>query len=106
MPEERALHIERGEVVRVDVDAARGASLPREYDPSDSDTIAPEVTPADPHADVAADLLARTQPADVEEGGLSDEEIDAYRRRVAEGFYNTREVAAEVARRMLRSGDL
>jgi hypothetical protein len=37
---------------------------------------------------------------------LSDEEIATYRRRVANGLYNTPEVADEVARRMLRRGDI
>ncbi|HEX6050848.1 MAG TPA: hypothetical protein VFZ21_16330 [Gemmatimonadaceae bacterium] len=56
--------------------------------------------------DVPAQLASETVLADVEEAGLTDEEIAMYRRRVAEGFYNSREVAAEVARRMLRSRDI
>ena len=42
----------------------------------------------------------------VEEAGLSDEEIQMYRRRVADGLYNSREVADEVARRMMKRGDI
>jgi hypothetical protein len=57
-------------------------------------------------ADSPAVLSATAHPADVEEAGLSDEEIAMYRRRVAEGLYNSREVADEVARRMLRRGDI
>jgi hypothetical protein len=56
--------------------------------------------------DVAAPLSPVPHPADAEELGLSDEEILLYRRRVAEGMYNTREVADEVARRMLKRGDV
>ena len=65
-----------------------------------------EGTPADPRADAPAALSAVPHLADAEEPGLSDEEIAMYRRRVADGMYNTREVAAEVARRMMRRGDI
>ena len=47
-----------------------------------------------------------SHPADAEQLGLSDEAIAMYRCRVAEGMYNTREVAAVVARRMVRRGDI
>ena len=57
-------------------------------------------------ADSPAVISATLHPADAEEAGLSDEEIAMYRRRVAEGLYNSREVADEVARRMLRRGDI
>lgn len=57
-------------------------------------------------ADRPAVISATLHPADAEEAGLSDEEIAMYRRRVAEGLYNSREVADEVARRMLRRGDI
>jgi hypothetical protein len=56
--------------------------------------------------DSPALLSALSHPADAEEAGLSEEEIAMYRRRVAEGLYSSREVADEVARRMLRRGDL
>ena len=56
--------------------------------------------------DVAAPLSAVPHPADDEELGLTEEEILLYRRRVAEGMYNSREVADEVARRMLKRGDV
>ena len=57
-------------------------------------------------ADAPAALSATSHPADIEQSALSDEEIDEYRRRVASGTYNTREVADEVARRMMRRGDI
>jgi hypothetical protein len=60
----------------------------------------------EPRPDVPAQLASEPVLADVEEAGLTDEEIAMYRRRVAEGFYNSHEVAAEVARRMLRSRDI
>ena len=63
-------------------------------------------TSADLRSDTPAPLSAMSHPADAEDLGLSDEEIATYRRRVAEGLYNTREVADEVARRMLRRGDI
>lgn len=57
-------------------------------------------------ADRPASLSATSHPADAEEAGLSDEEIALYRRRVEEGVYNSREVADEVARRMMKRGDI
>ena len=63
-------------------------------------------TPAGLRSDTPAALFGPSHPADAEELGLSDEEIAMYRRRVAEGMYNTREVAEEVARRMMRRGDI
>jgi hypothetical protein len=57
-------------------------------------------------SDSPASLSALSRPADVEEESLTEEEIALYRRRVAEGLYNTREVADEVARRMMRRGDI
>lgn len=62
--------------------------------------------PPDLRADIPERLASDAHPADVEEAGLTDEEIAIYRRRVAEGFYSSREIAAEVARRMLRSRDI
>lgn len=61
---------------------------------------------AEAPVDSATPLSAIAHPADVEEVGLSDEEIAIYRRRVADGLYNSREVADEVARRMMRRGDI
>lgn len=63
-------------------------------------------TSADLRTDMPATLSALSHPADAEDMGLSDEEILMYRRRVADGVYNSREVADEVARRMLRRGDI
>jgi hypothetical protein len=56
-------------------------------------------------ADAPAPLSAASQLAD-SEAGLTDEEIALYRQRVADGVYNSREVAEEVARRMMRRGDI
>jgi hypothetical protein len=67
---------------------------------------AESLRPRDPRTDIPARLASEAHPADAEEGALTDEEIALYRRRVAEGFYNSREVAAEVARRLLRSPDI
>ena len=63
-------------------------------------------TSAEPRVDTPAAVSAAPHLADAEEPGLSDEEIAMYRRRVADGMYNTHEVAAEVARRMMRRGDI
>ena len=60
----------------------------------------------DRRTDVGSPLSAVPHPADAEELGLTEEEILLYRRRVAEGMYNSREVADEVARRMLKRGDV
>ena len=56
-------------------------------------------------ADAPAPLSATSNLAD-SEAGLTDEEIALYRKRVADGLYNSREVADEVARRMMRRGDI
>ena len=71
-----------------------------------NDKAQPNDQPDAARADSPAALSAMTHPADVEEAGLSDEEIAVYRRRVAEGLYNSREVADEVARRMMKRGDI
>jgi hypothetical protein len=63
-------------------------------------------TSPDVRTDAPAELSAAGYPADIEEAGLSDEEIAMYRRRVADGLYNTRDIADEVARRMMRRGDI
>lgn len=69
----------------------------------------PDEAPArDVRTDAPTPLVSDARAADVadfDETGLTDEEIALYRRRIAEGFYNSREVAAEVARRMLRNRD-
>lgn len=96
MRDEGALPLDRGEGRRDDAaGSATGSSTPQA-----------DGTSADPRADTPAALSAAAHLADVEEPGLSDEEIAMYRRRVADGMYNTREVAAEVARRMMRRGDI
>ena len=85
---------------------AESANAPR---PAAPETRGSESGPApdrDPRADIPARLASEEHPADAEEAGLTDEEIALYRRRVAERFYNSREVVAEVARRMLRSRDI
>ena len=83
--------------------AVRGETAPARDDES-SGTQADGS--AELRSDIPAPLSAVSHPADAEGFGLSDEEIATYRRRVAEGLYNTREVADEVARRMLRRGDI
>jgi hypothetical protein len=55
--------------------------------------------------DAPAPLSATPQLAD-SEAGLTDEEIAMYRKRIADGVYNSREIAEEVARRMMRRGDI
>lgn len=103
MSDERAIHVERE-------DGGRGDALP-----GHANTLPPDARGAVNQADGAstelrtdmpAELVVRLHPADAEEAPLSDEDIAAFRRRVAEGLYNSREVADEVARRMLRSGDV
>ena len=74
--------------------------------PAGPSTPQADGTSAEPRADAPATLSSAPHLADAEEPGLSDEEIAMYRRRVADGMYNTREVAAEVARRMMRRGDI
>lgn len=66
----------------------------------------PAAPPSDRRADAAVVLAPTPHVADVEEDTLSAEELAMYRRRIAEGFYNSREVAAEVARRMLKRRDI
>ena len=69
----------------------------------------PDAAPArDTRGDAAAPVVSDDRPVDIgalEQAGLTDEEIALYRRRIAEGFYNSEAVAAEVARRMLRNRD-
>ena len=104
MRDDGVLPIDRGEGRRDDA-AVPGSSVPGSSAPGSS-TPQADGTSADPRADTPAALSAAAHPADLEEPGLSDEEIAMYRRRVADGMYNTREVAAEVARRMMRRGDI
>lgn len=44
--------------------------------------------------------------ADQAPRGLSADEIDMYRTRLARGFYRSAAIQAEVARRLLESGDI
>lgn len=55
-------------------------------------------------SDAGRALAAHTQGPT--EGELSEERIAEIRTRILEGAYNSLEVVDEVARRMLRSGDL
>jgi hypothetical protein len=96
MRDEPIMPIDRGDAKREDATAPAAA-------PS---TAQADGTSADPQSDSPAPLAAAPHLADAEEPGLSDEEIAMYRRRVADGTYNTREVADEVARRMMRRGDI
>ena len=86
-----------------DRDAERGETANRVDDPSATQA---DGTSADLRSDMPAHLSAVSHPADAEEFGLSDEDIATYRHRVANGLYNTPAVADEVARRMLRRGDI
>ena len=95
MREERELPQDRG--------AGQGEAANRV---DDAPATQSDGTPADLRTDMPAPLSAISHPADAEEFGLSDEEIATYRRRVANGLYDTPEVADEVARRMLRRGDI
>lgn len=97
MRDERVLPIDRE-------DSGRGDKATGRDD--ESSAAQPDGTSADLRTDMPAPLSAVSHPADAEDPGLSDDEIATYRRRVAEGMYNTREVADEVARRMLRRGDI
>jgi hypothetical protein len=99
MHDDRVLPLNRDEGRRDD--ATGGAAAP-----TGSSTPQADGTSADPRADAPAALSAAPHLADSEEPAMSDEEIAMYRRRVADGMYNTREVAAEVARRMMRRGDI
>lgn len=99
MRDDRVLPLDREEGRRDDATSGAGA-------PAGPSTPQADGTSADPRADAPATLSAAPHLADAEEPGLSDEEIAMYRRRVADGMYNTREVAAEVARRMMRRGDI
>ena len=56
--------------------------------------------------DTPAPVSATSHLADTEASELSDEEIALYRRRVAEGLYNSREVADEVVRRMMKRREI
>ena len=97
MRDEHVLPIDRENAGRGD----KGTG--RENDPASAQA---DGSSADLRTDAPTPLTAVTHPADAEDPGLSDEEIATYRRRVADGMYNTREVADEVARRMLRRGDI
>jgi hypothetical protein len=101
MRQDRTVPIERKDDERRDGTTGRAQT-----GGDDTSTDQADGSSTDVRTDAPAALSAVSFPADIEEAALSDEEIEMYRRRVAEGMYNTREVAAEVARRMLRRGDL
>lgn len=100
MRDDRALPLDGGEGRRDDATAASPAS--------GAGPSAPQAdgTSADPRDDTPAELSVVPHLADAEEPGLSDEEIALYRRRVADGMYDSRDVADEVARRIMRRGDI
>ena len=102
MRQERAVPIDRQEAERRDGTTSR--AQPGVVD--EASTEQADGTSTDVRTDVPAELSAAAYPADIEEASLSDDEIAMYRARVAEGMYNTREVANEVARRMMRRGDI
>lgn len=87
-------------------DAATGRTHRQSGPDGGASSVPPAAPPSDRRADAPVVLLPTEHMADVEEATLSDEEIAMYRRRIAEGFYNSREVAAEVARRMLERRDI
>ena len=87
MPEERALRLERGGVER-----DRG---------HDGGNDAGESQPDTPTA-----LVGAPRPADMDGTTLTEADIADYRRRIVDGVYNSREIADEVARRLLQSGDV
>ena len=102
MRQERTVPTERNDDERRDGTTGR----PQTGAVDDAATDQADGASTDVRTDVPATLSAVSFPADIEEAAMSDEEIELYRRRVADGVYNTREVAAEVARRMLRRGDI
>ena len=102
MRQERTVPIERKDDERRDGTPGRSQTGGAD-EPS---TEHADGSPTDMRTDAPAVLSAVSFPADIEEAALSDAEIEMYRRRVADGMYNTREVADEVARRMLRRGDI
>ena len=102
MRQERTVPIDRKDDERRDGTPGRSPTA----GPDESSTDQADGSSTDTRTDVPAALSAVSFPADIEEAALSDEEIEMYRRRVADGMYNTREVADEVARRMLRRGDI
>jgi hypothetical protein len=95
-------HVESNE--RENAERSNAATGPRRV--SDDEPAATSETADATTSDVPAALSALSHPADAEEASLSDEEIQMYRGRVAEGLYNSRDVADEVARRMMKRGDI
>lgn len=97
MREQPGMPVDRENESRGDTVTGRG---------DDASAAQADGTSADLRTDTPAPLSAVSHPADIEDMGLTDEEIAMYRRRVADGIYNSREIADEVARRMLRRGDI
>ena len=95
MPNERALPDDRGGSAASSTQGAAPAM--------------PDAAPMrDARGNVPAPIVSDDRSVDIgalEQAGLTDEEIALDRRRIAEGFYDSRDVAAEVARRMLRNRD-
>jgi hypothetical protein len=100
MRQERAVPIDRQEAER------RDGTLGRIQSVDEASTEQADGSSTEVRTDAPAEFSAAALPGDIEAAGLSDDEIDMYRRRVADGMYNTREVANEVARRMMRRGDI
>ena len=82
-------------------DGTMDRAQPGEASTEQADVVSPNL-----RTDAPAALSVVAHAADIEEAGMSDEEIDMYRRRVMAGMYNTPEVAGEVARRMMKRGDI
>lgn len=102
MPGEPTVPIDRADSEPREGGTAR--TQPVRVDDASADSAAVDV--AERRTDAPATVSATTHPADIEEAGLSDEEIAMYRRRVDAGVYNTHEVADEVVRRMMKRGDI
>jgi anti-sigma28 factor (negative regulator of flagellin synthesis) len=80
----------------------RPARAPRERE---AQAPAAKATPRD-SVQISAEGRARAAESVAEAPGLSPERAEAIRAKILEGAYNTVEMADEVARRILQSGDL
>lgn len=105
MPEKRPSDVENLEGGR---NAGGGGrrTTPRRRSSRSAPADAVEPRAPAPTLDTPANLSAGAAPVDMEGESLSEEELELYRQRIADGFYDTREVADEVARRMIDRGDV
>ena len=93
MRQEHTVPIERNDDERRD--GTTGRAQPAGVDEASTEQADGASTEATSplRSDAPAALSANSHPADIEHAGLSDEEVDEYRRRVASGMYNTRDEA-------------